>query len=357
MVMLAIVYLLGILFCSTGNGVYAFASTILAFGICFKLVRQGSWKRLIVWSLALLMVFSVSCLRYRHESAKREAYLTQIYDGETISVWGEIYKKEYKNGSYNVYISKSVVDFGKGIVPCNDILVYLSSDDYSIGDILRVDGKFKAFAVASNEGEFDLRQFYLSQKIDMAVKGEKCSVLADGGFSIGSFCYGEWLYETRCALVKSFEAITDEITSGILCSMILGDKTLIDADIKSLYQASGISHILAISGLHISIIGVGLYRLMRKKGVSFLMAQLNAGIIILAYGFMTGNAISTKRAVYMFILATFANTLGRSYDMLNALGIAVLIILVENPFAIGYAGFVFSVVAIIAIGLVVPVYE
>ncbi len=43
------------------------------------------------------MVFSVSCLRYRHESAKREAYLTQIYDGETISVWGEIYKKEYKN--------------------------------------------------------------------------------------------------------------------------------------------------------------------------------------------------------------------------------------------------------------------
>lgn len=357
MVMLAIVYLLGILFCSTGNGVYAFAGTILAFGICFKLVKQGSWKRLIVWSLALLMVFSVSCLRYRHESAKREAYLTQIYDGETISVWGEIYKKEYKNGSYNVYISKSVVDFGKGIVPCNDILVYLSSDDYSIGDILRVDGKFKAFAVASNEGEFDLRQFYLSQKIDMAVKGEKCSVLADGGFSIGSFCYGEWLYETRCALVKSFEAITDEITSGILCSMILGDKTLIDADIKSLYQASGISHILAISGLHISIIGVGLYRLMRKKGVSFLMAQLNAGIIILAYGFMTGNAISTKRAVYMFILVTFANTLGRSYDMLNALGIAVLIILVENPFAIGYAGFVFSVVAIIAIGLVVPVYE
>ena len=211
--------------------------------------------------------------------------------------------------------------------------------------------------MASNEGEFDLRQFYLSQKIDMAVKGEKCSVLADGGFSIGSFCYGEWLYETRCALVKSFEAITDEITSGILCSMILGDKTLIDADIKSLYQASGISHILAISGLHISIIGVGLYRLMRKKGVSFLMAQLNAGIIILAYGFMTGNAISTKRAVYMFILVTFANTLGRSYDMLNALGIAVLIILVENPFAIGYAGFVFSVVAIIAIGLVVPVYE
>ena len=108
--MLAIVYLLGILFCSTGNGVYAFAGTILAFGICFKLVKQGSWKRLIVWSLALLMVFSVSCLRYRHESAKREAYLTQIYDGETISVWGEIYKKEYKNGSYNVYISKSVVN-------------------------------------------------------------------------------------------------------------------------------------------------------------------------------------------------------------------------------------------------------
>lgn len=357
MVMLAVVYLLGILLCSTGNGVYAFAGAILAFGICFKPVKQGKWKRLMVWSFALVMVFSAACLGYQKESAKRESYLTQIYDGETISVWGEIYKKEYKNGSYNVYMSKSAVDFGAGIVTCNDILVYLSSDDCSIGDILKVDGKIKAFAVASNEGEFDLRQFYLSQKIDMAVKGERYSALADGGFSIGSFRYGEWLYETRCALVNSFENITDEVTSGILCSMILGDKTLIDADIKSLYQASGISHILAISGLHISIIGVGLYRLMRKKGVSFLVAQLNSSIIILAYGFMTGNAISTKRAVCMFILMTFANTLGRSYDMLNALGIAVLIILIENPFAIGYAGFVFSVVAILAIGLVVPAFE
>lgn len=304
----------------------------------------------------IFTIFSLSCARYRYESTRREAYLTQIYDGETVTVWGEIYRKEYKNSSYNVYISKAAVDFGDGMISCNDILVYLGSDDCSIGDILRVDGKIKAFAAATNEGEFDLRQFYLSQKIDMAVKGQTYSILADGGYSIGGFCYGEWLYEVRSKLVKSFENVTDEVTSGILCSMILGDKTLIDADIKSLYQASGISHILAISGLHISIIGVGLYRLMRKKGVSFFAAQLGAGVIILAYGFMTGNAISTRRAVCMFVLMTFANTLGRSYDMLNALGVAVLIILIDNPFAVEYAGFVFSVVAILAIGLVVPFF-
>lgn len=356
MVMLGIIYLLGIMLCSTGNIVYALACVILVSCMCSGLIRHRSWKRLVVWSLMIFTIFSLSCVRYQYESTRREAYLTQIYDGETVTVWGEIYRKEYKNNSCNVYISKAVVDFGEGMIPCNDILIYLGSDDCSIGDILRVDGKIKAFATATNEGEFDLRQFYLSQKIDMAVKGQVYNILADGGYSIGGFHYGEWLYEVRSNLVKSLGNITDEVTSGILCSMILGDKTLIDADIKSLYQASGISHILAISGLHISIIGGGLYRLMRKKGVSFFTAQLVAGVTILAYGFMTGNAISTRRAVCMFVLMTFANTLGRSYDMLNALGLAVLIILIDNPFAVEYAGFVFSVVAILAIGLVVPCF-
>ena len=352
--MLAIVYLLGIMYSQTDNRMYLVLLLIAMIILQFRFFMQKKWRRIVVGSVILLTTFFTASMLSDRESVKRDTYLPQIYDGETVTVWGEIYRKEYKNYSYNIYISKAAVDYGDGILRCNDILVYLDSCDYSIGDVLKIEGKIKEFSTATNEGEFDLKQYYLSQKIDFALKGEDCILLAQDGYSIGHFRYGECLYKARCRLVDSLENITDEITSGVLSSMILGDKTLIDADTKSLYQASGISHVLAISGLHISILGIGLYRFLRKKGVSFLISQLLSNLIILSYAIMTGNAISTKRAVCMFILMTLANTLGRSYDMLNSLGIAVLIILIDNPFAVGYAGFVFSVVAILAIAIVVP---
>lgn len=352
--MLAMVYLLGIIYSQTDNRVYLILLLIAVIILQFRFFMLKKWRRVVVGSVILLATFFTASMLSERENAKRDTYLPQIYDGETVTVWGEIYRKEYKNYSYNIYISKAAVDYGDGILRCNDILVYLDSCDYSIGDVLKIEGKIKEFSTATNEGEFDLKQYYLSQKIDLALKGKECILLAQDGYSIGRFRYGEWLYKARCRLVESLENITDEITSGVLSSMVLGDKTLIDADTKSLYQASGISHVLAISGLHISILGIGLYRFMRKKGISFLISQLLSNLIILFYAIMTGNVISTRRAVCMFILMTLANTLGRSYDMLNSLGIAVLIILIDNPFAVGYAGFVFSVVAILAIAVVVP---
>lgn len=52
---------------------------------------------------------------------------------------------------------------------------------------------------------------------------------------------------------------------GVLSAMLLGEKGALDAEIKSLYQRAGIAHVLAISGLHISLLGMGLYRLLRKR--------------------------------------------------------------------------------------------
>ena len=78
-------------------------------------------------------------------------------------------------------------------------------------------------------------------------------------------------------------------------------------------------------------------------------------MLILSYAVMTGNAVSTRRAVGMFILTMLAAALGRCADMLNSLGIMVIYLLWDNPMVLGYAGFVFSASAILAIGIVTPV--
>lgn len=96
------------------------------------------------------------------------------------------------------------------------------------------------------------------------------------------------------------------------------------------------------------------YKLLRKRRVSYTAAFVCSAALILSYAVMTGNAVSTRRAVGMFILTMLAAALGRCTDMLNSLGIMVIYLLWDNPMVLGYAGFVFSVGAILAIGIVTP---
>ena len=81
--------------------------------------------------------------------------------------------------------------------------------------------------------------------------------------------------------------------------MTMGDKSLLDAGTRQMYQKAGISHILAISGLHISILGMGIYQILRKMGKSYFAAGAAAFLLLGGYGVMSGMGTSTVRAVVM----------------------------------------------------------
>ena len=73
------------------------------------------------------------------------------------------------------------------------------------------------------------------------------------------------LYELRSFLGSYVETITGKEEAGLLQAMLLGEKSGLKKEQKELYQSGGISHILAISGLHISLVGMLLYQFLRKK--------------------------------------------------------------------------------------------
>ena len=100
------------------------------------------------------------------------------------------------------------------------------------------------FKSATNEGEFDRERFYRSQGIDFSVNADSIKT------SAGKHAwYYHRLEKLRDTLSASLLEVTDETTAGVLSSMLLGDKSYLDDEIKDLYQVSGISHILAISGV------------------------------------------------------------------------------------------------------------
>lgn len=132
--------------------------------------------------------------------------------------------------------------------------------------------------------------------------------------------------------------------------MVLGDKQDLDPEMRMRYQLAGIVHILAISGLHISILGMGLYNLLKKS-------VLESG---LREFFRWGNAavrdhdrrsISTMRAVTMFLIAMGARITGRIYDMMTALSVTAMMILLESPAYLLDSGFLLSFGCVLGIGV------
>ncbi len=174
-------------------------------------------------------------------------------DGQEVRLAGKIDRIEPKTRCVYYYLKDCTVEAESQTLPCNDVIAYVSSASHSAGQILNIEGTISLFTEASNEGMFDARQFYQSQKIDFGIWVTKISRV-----------YGK-PDRYRCALQNMKKRANDVIRhsirdDGVLSAMLLGEKGALDAEIKSLNQRAGIAHVLAISGLHISLLGMGLYR-------------------------------------------------------------------------------------------------
>lgn len=315
-------------------------------------IQSFGWNKKSLWSILSIVIvvstlFSIGIMHMKRQMQFRETYLSKITEGQIVTILGEISKVQKSNFGYQVYISDCYLFQNSTYIPCNQVLVYASKPQFQVGEIHKITGKINMFSNARNEGNFDSASYYKSQKIDFSIKLETTECVADNK---------NWLTRSilllREKLGKVYDICLKERYAGVIKGMVLGDKSTLDEEMKELFTIAGISHILAISGLHVSVIGRGCYRCLRKFGVGFLLSGILAGSVLLAYGFMTGNGVSTRRAIGMLLIYMGGQAIGRSYDMLNGLGIMCLFLLWENPFLIEYSGFWFFVTALFGVGFV-----
>lgn len=321
-------------------------SAILLAG--FLIFYAKPWKekgiRKAVFAAGLPLLFFLGILCMCRESAFRQSYLGRMQDENQVRLAGRVTRMEEKTRCFYYYLTDCTISLSGQHMQTNDAIAYVSSDEYSIGQILIVEGTISLFDAATNEGAFDARQFYQSQKIDFGIWVER--VIAVRGKEDR---YRMFLENIRQRLKNNIESCMKD--GSVLSAMILGEKSGLDAEVKSLYQKAGISHILAISGLHVSFLGMGLYRILRHRlRRSYWMSATITSSVMISYAIMTGNGVSTLRAVGMLCVYLIADMLGQNYDMLSALGVMIFILLWKNPFLIGYSGFVFSIAAVLGVG-------
>lgn len=286
-----------------------------------------------------------------------------IYDlkENTVIVQGKIYKIENTAFGTNIYLKGVEVENGEKSVSVKRIFVNTEKiPNVKIGNIIKVRGKLRQFEEAANKGKFDSKKYYLSLGFYGKIEAGTIEVINSDYSGIR-----QGLYEMRMEIIERLEKLCSDNKgifsiinnkNGIIGAIILGDKTDLDSDIKELYSVSGIAHILAISGLHISFIGMAIYRLLRRR-FRFLFSAAVSIPVVLSFGIMSGFGISTIRAIIMFILKIIGEVLGRKYDAITAISLAGLVLLVQNPFVVCNSGFQMSFGAIIAIVLILPIVE
>ena len=235
---------------------------------------------------------------------------------------------------------------------CEYVIVHCTDNkEYKIGNEITVYGEILKFSEPTNPGQFNEKDYNLFENIDYKMQADKI-IISNSDYSV----IKEQLYQFKQNLIKIYGSILPEKEAGTIIAMVLGDKYLLDDDVNELYKKNGISHILSISGLHVSLIGMFVYKLLKKFNLPFNVVIITSIGFLYCYGILTNFSISTVRAIIMMALMMIGEIFGKTYDMISSISLSALVILLTNPFQLFQAGFLLSYGAVIGIALLVPAF-
>ena len=329
----ALAFAFGVLVVSWIAAVILSAAAIFVVFVLYMLMAD---KRRTVVIIGVAFLFGIFRLTSADHFFSRKTLLNIIADDNEVH-------------SYDAEVTDITVKPEWIVLRCDRLLVYcddISPNDIRIGNTVSISGKISSMDIPRNPGEYNYRLYYLGIGVTHRCFADSVTV-TDEHFDF----LRQALQEFRQELLGRISSIYDESDAGVIRAALLGDKSMLDDGIYDLYKENGIAHLLAISGLHTGILGMSLYRLLRKRlRLSYLLSGVLSGALICIYCVLTGSSVSTVRAVLMLLLVFASGPAGRKNDLLNSAGIAAFCILCVRPYQLFSCGFLLSFSAVLAIG-------
>lgn len=230
----------------------------------------------------------------------------------------------------------------------------IKAESLSAGTHVYMQGTLSTPDSARNPGGFDYRQYLYFQRIHWVVDSSSFSsahFIAPSAFSPAVLLYSLQTYFSK-SLNKTFPN-----ESEWMKALLLGDRSDITQEMTEDYTKLGIIHVLAISGLHMTIIVEGMRRGLRLLGITRESVLLLTLLFIPFYVLITGMSPSVIRSGMMASISLLGVYLHRPRDGLNILGAALFIMLLVNPYQLWNVGFQLSFLVTWAILLFVPQFE
>lgn len=228
---------------------------------------------------------------------------------------------------------------------------YRDAPQITPGQQLQLLVKLRTPSGFMNPGGFDYEKWLFQQRI--AATGY---VRSKSGDFVVLRETGSWLYTRRAWLSNRITQATNGLTyQSVILALAVGDRSGIDSQLWDRFIATGTNHLLAISGLHISLVAgcIGLiarfvWRYMTNRVVFSRTAWslVWAAMAAFCYAAMAGFSVPTQRAMVMFFVLSCLVLLRRHQARQGALAVALLVVCVLNPLAVMSAGFWMSFAAV-----------
>lgn len=314
----------------------------------FKLLsfnRYSRYLKLIVNSKVIFILMISSILSNGIILFQNNKYDNLYQDGENIQITGIVVSSKIEKQYYDLYQVK--------LLDSKPFRLYIQvskkSKELEYGDKVRLQGEYRKPSEQRNYGGYDDKQYLKTLKIVGRVKVNQVEIIAKKQLN-GILQFAN---NMNLKIKEKIESAFAEEKSTILKGLLLGETEDIPEEVRESFRISNISHVLAISGMHITYIIMGL-QLLLKKVIGKKKTRIVTIIFLILYVFMTGFSPSIIRAVSMGIITIGAGIIYRKSDVWNSIAISLLGILLYNPFLILNVGLQLSYLGTIGIILLRP---
>lgn len=321
---------------------------LIAISLYIKLFIE---KKLIIRVIFIIIIFFVvGFFRFKMECKIYDADIVKIEAlGRGNKILTGVVSSIGKSTNSNYYILENCNIEG---ISLNNCRMYLGDEllsNVKIGNSIKATCGISVIEGPMNEGEFNQKNYYRSNGISFIAYAKEIDVI-----NTKVDLLKQKIYEIKLIIKNQISAIFNEKDAGLFTGMVTGDRSGIDKEQKKKFSENGIAHIIAISGLHLSILGLAFFTFLRK----FLSVNVAGGIVsifIFIYGIFIDASATSYRAITMLYIRFMSYAIGRTYDSKNTLYIIGFIFLILHPYLLFNAGFQFSYVAIFALNTEVKI--
>lgn len=323
---------------------FIFLGLALVAIVIFIIFFLKKWNILIFLS-ALFLFMSLPFLTVNYQTYRLDEN-TKYETGEQM-VLGKIcdYYKITKNNYLQIIIDKVEISSGDIVEEIDGKIAIYTNPDYV--DLTKLDIGRYVFA------KLELNFNTISSKDQWELSNISKDIVAGGVTRYFNIKIYDETDKGLSEIVKSKVYETLKLTNmqnfDVAYAMMFGDSVLVDSDVKSIFQGTGIAHLLAVSGLHISAIVFALSFLLKKMKISQKVQLILFIIILSLYCYLCNFSISVIRASLMAILLNYSYIRGKAYDRLSVLSLVALFILLINPMQLFNISFVLSFLAVFSI--------
>ena len=235
---------------------------------------------------------------------------------------GTVYRIKRNNQKTTIYIKEKE----KIIINCYDQITNLR-----LGDKILVKGKQIKTTNNTIPNQFNYKKYLYHNNISYVIMAKSIKKIANNTNII---------YYIKNKISKRIDKIS--ISNEYLKIFILGDSTLLNENIKESYQENGISHLFSISGMHISLFASIILYLLKKISYNNYYNYSIVIIFLILYSILIGSSPSVVRTITMYILFTMNKLFNLKIKKIDIMCMALIILLVINPFYIYNIGFQYS---------------